>query len=279
MPGVSISNPITTEFSIRRDTLSSANTATFRIYNLAEKTRNQLYKDKNTDWKYMPITFQAGYGTPLPIIFKGNVMEARSYRAEGSVDFITEITAYDMGFAMSKAFTSKSFPGGTKQSQVIYHLIGDLEKYFVEMGSVSDYSAASYDRTRVLMGSTWDILQEEKGERGLCFIDNGKVNILKDGEVLDGDIQVISSDTGLLGTPSKYDSWVVADILFEPKIIVGQLVDLESDFQPRFNGKRQVVAVQHTGIISDAVNGKCKTKITMYYNVAGYKTLQEAMNA
>ena len=274
--GITIAPPITVDFSIRRDTLASSNVGTFRIYNLAEETRNQLYKDKNTDWIYMPITFQAGYGVPLPFIFKGNIMEAKSYRTEGSVDFITEITAYDMGIAMSQAMTSKSFPGGTKQSTVIEYLIGDLKKYYVERGVVSDYSAASYDRQRILFGPTWDLLQTEKG-KGMAFIDNGKVHVLKDGDAIDGPIPTISSDTGLLGSPAKADNYMVADILFEPSIICGQLVDLESRVNTRFNGKRQVIGVQHTGTISEAVGGKCRTHVTMYYNVMGFKTLSEAM--
>lgn len=271
LPGVEIKFPLTCEFSIQRNTLGSSNQATFRIYNLAEETRNQLYKDKIVN-SFIPITLQAGYSNPLPIVFKGNILEAKSYRAEGSVDFITEINAYDMGFAMQSAWTSQSFPSGTKQSSVIDYLINDLKKYFIERGVVSDYSGSSYDRQRSLFGRSWEILQTEKG-KGSCFIDNGKVHILKDGDAFEGSVTVISAETGMLGVPTKADSYVVADILFEPQLVCGQLVDLDSKTNARFNARRQVIGIQHSGIISGSVNGKCRTRVTMYYNIAGFTAL------
>lgn len=273
LPGIEIKFPLTCEFSIQRNTFASSNQATFRIYNLAEETRNQLYKDKISG-TFQPIIFQAGYSSPLPIIFKGNIMEAKSYRAEGSVDFITEITAYDMGFAMQSAWTSQSFPSGTNQASVIDYLINDLKKYFVDRGVVSDFSGSTYDRQRSLFGRTWEVLQTEKG-KGSCFIDNGKVNILKDGDAFEGPISIISAETGMLGVPTKADDYVVVDVLFEPQLVCGQLVDLDSKSNPRFNARRQVLGIQHTGIISGAVNGKCRTKVTLYYNAAGFTTLTE----
>jgi len=275
LPGVEVKFPLTCEFSIQRNTLASSNQATFRIFNLAEETRNQLYKDKISG-TFQPMIFQAGYISPLPIVFKGNIMEAKSYRAEGSVDFITEITAYDMGFAMQNAWTSQSFPSGTKQSSVIDHLVNDLKKYFVERGVVSDFSGSTYDRQRSVFGRTWDVLQTEKG-KGSCFIDNGKVNILKDGDAFEGPISIISAETGMLGVPTKADYYVVTDVLFEPQLVCGQLADLQSVSSPRFNARRQVIGIQHNGIISGAVNGKCRTKVTMYYNAAGFTTLTDAM--
>src|ERR1019366_6298330 len=66
---VVIKNPFTLTFNIKREALAVANTGTFQIYNLAETTRNQLFKDQTNMFNMRRMTLRAGYSNPLPIVF------------------------------------------------------------------------------------------------------------------------------------------------------------------------------------------------------------------
>lgn len=256
-----ISNPLTVEFEVRRDTLASANCSTFRIYNLSENIRNRLYKDPFSVWHYRPIMFQAGYNDPLPAIFIGNIKQAVSYRDEGSVNVVTEIQCYDYAFAMSNAHSSWTVDSPIGKRDVIARLIGDLKDYEVTEGSIGDFTG-SYARGYAVSGMTWKELQKETGSN--VFIDNGKIHCLKDNDCFEGDITVISSETGLLGSPKRADTVITADIIFEPRLQVGQVVELQSDFNSKMNGQYKVIGISHSGTISDSIAGKCKTTVQLF---------------
>lgn len=134
----------------------------------------------------------------------------------------------------------------------------------VVAGAVGDFSADSA-RGIALMGNSWDIINRMVSKDGDAFIDGEKVNILKHDEYLrdQGDITLITSETGLLSTPKLYNNILEVPILFEPRIVVGQRVQLES-IETIYNGIRKVIGVAHNAIISGAVGGEAKTFLTMF---------------
>jgi hypothetical protein len=256
-----LGNPLTIDFDIRRDTLAEANTSTFRLYNLSENTRNQVYKDPYSVWVYRRVMLQAGYTEPLPAIFIGNMKQCISYKNEGSVNVITEIQGFDFAFAMANAHSSWTVNNPTTKKDVIARLIGDLKGYQVAQGYIGDFEG-EYVRGYSVCGPTWEELQKETGRN--VFIDNGKVHCLKDEDCFEGDVTVISSETGLLGSPKRTDKTITADMIFEPRLQIGQVVELNSNFNRKLNGQYKVIGIRHSGTISDAVAGKCKTTVQLF---------------
>ncbi len=263
-------NPLTLEFRIIRHILSSSNTGTFRIYNLNQTTRGNIYRDKFNFTDIRTLSVQAGYSTttPLPTIFNGNVKQAYSCREKGAVNFITEIQGYDIGFAMTKSFSNftiapPTLPVVTKQA-VIDGLVSDMIKNtpgaVLKRGVIGTYTG-TYPRGRTVFGPTWDILQTET-DKG-CYIDNGRIYCLQNQEAFEGDIQVINSSTGLLSTPKRAETYMTIEILFEPRVVIGQRILLDSMSSPQFNGYYKVIGIEHAGIISDAVGGQCSTVLTL----------------
>jgi len=94
---VSIASPITLQLNVIRNTLASANTGTFRIYNLKPETRNRIFHDRNSTTVLRKIKVQAGYEdeSPLPTIFLGDIQTA--YSSRQGADWVTEIQAFDSG--------------------------------------------------------------------------------------------------------------------------------------------------------------------------------------
>jgi len=267
-----ITNPFTLNFVIVRHQLSSAANATLKIYNLGLETRMKLLKnawEKNSDY-YFPIRLYAGYEGMMPLVLRGAIYpEARSYRAEGSPDFMTEVEVYDGGFDMAHGDSNFSVSAGTLRVEAIKRLCKDFPN--LKIGAIGNFPGA-YARQRVFAGKTKQLIMEETG--GNFFIDNEHVYCLKDNEAIEGEVLVISSETGLLGSPSRTKGLVIAEMLFEPRLKVGQVVELVSKDYPSLNQLYKVIGVQHTGTISDAVGGKCKTRVTMKFGLQSFKIVR-----
>ena len=54
-------------------------------------------------------------------------------------------------------------------------------------------------------------------------------------------------------------------MIFEPRLQIGQFVEIESKTETIYNGTYKVVGIEHTGMISDAQSGQCKTKVRLNY--------------
>src|SRR5580698_8904583 len=223
---ISIVPPISIEFECVRKTYSHVNDLTIRIYNLAQNTRNQIRYDFYNSGEIRPLILYAGYSTMpvLPLVFNGNITEAYSVR-EGNT-FITTITALDGGATIANAVTNKSFPKGTSQKAVIQGVLQDIAPYFVSIGAIGNSYSGILARGNTYSGPTADILRDLTG--GGFFIDNRQAFVLANDEARQGGIAKIDASTGLLGTPMLRQTTLTFDMLFEPGVQSGQLLELQS---------------------------------------------------
>jgi hypothetical protein len=120
----------------------------------------------------------------------------------------------------------------------------------------------------------WEHLREETNHS--CYVENGVINIMGDNDVFvpQGNVYLIESDTGLLSTPKKRNMYLEVEIMFEPTIRLCQLVALKSLFPiyntpqnisttPANGDNYKVIGYTHSGTISGAVGGECKTVLTL----------------
>ena len=253
---IEISRPFTIEFDIQRDTLSSVNIASFRIFNLSEKNRNLIRKDAWNFQDIRKVSFDAGYGDNLPTLAVGNISQAWSVR-EGN-NFITTIETFDGGWAFSEAQTNLQFPAGTPNQAVVQSLAQNMNSFGVTTGAIGIVPGV-LARGNSYSGNTANLLSEVSG--GSFFVDNGKVNVLSDTEAIAALPLLISSDSGLIGTPVRENTYLKFDVLFEPQVQVGYLVILASLTGANFNGIHKVYSLAHKGIVSEVVSGNATTTV------------------
>lgn len=284
-----IKYPMTLTFSIERNTLASANSGRFRVYNLAPDTRQRIFHDRNETFNYKQIILQAGYDgdTKLPIVFQGNIMAAYSWR-EG-VNWITEIEAFDGGFGTINGQSNLTVPSGYSVPALLRSLIQSIPN--VAVGAIGTFQPEDNPRGITLSGNTWDIVNNLKGNAD-AFIDQEKAFVLGQNDYLkssanaflgaqptgqtleDGTVVttpadnafLISAASGLLGTPRRYNVRLDVDILFEPQIGVGNLAKLVS-LEPVFNGLYKVSGIAHRGTISGAL-GSVTTTVNLWKGTA-----------
>ena len=269
---VEIDYPSTLEFNVVRNTFASANTGSFTIYNLGIDRRRQIYHDRYDTLNYRQIILQAGYesqqNTPLSTIFQGNVQSAYSFKRKQ--DWTTKLECFDGGYGILNGQASVSLGAGWSANEAIKQLAGSMPNVTVGTLSLPDVQSS---RGLSLFGNAWDIIRRLTGNN-TTFIDNEKVNAVAQGTYItppDG-IPLISSDTGLLGTPRKLGALLEVDMIFEPRIVINQLVALESE-ETYYNGQYAVMGFTHRGTISGAVCGDAITTLSLW---AGVQALEPA---
>ena len=283
---VVISYPLTLDFAITRADLSFSGMASLRVLNVSPETRGLIYKNQTDISTFVKVRLDAGYGDQLATIFDGNASWIRSLRPERSVDYVTEINAYDYGFVISNSRSSFTVQGkAASQDAVIRRLCNDL-RYPVDgvqtvmpVGAIGNFDKTSRTKYSV-NGPTWDALKTESGQK--CFIDNGTVYVLGVNEVVGSEVFVVNSDTGLLGTPKVDGVHITVEMIFEPGLKIGQMVYLDSSSLPDFNGTYKVIGLSHSGSISGAVSGSCKTVVTLMVGSANsedpFTIVEEGVN-
>jgi hypothetical protein len=259
---VVITYPLTIEFNVSRHNLSSPNTATFTIYNLAEKTRKLIYKDPfNQDLEdRRAIQFIAGYndGTKpiLAMLFNGEVKSAYSERQGPNMK--TEIECYCGVSAMRDGFVNNTLIAGLSYSSIMETLCNSLPT--IQGSKISETSKQSKRKT-VLYGNPAEITKEYTNNK--FYIDEQKAYVLSQGDSVSPIIKEINSDSIIINTPRRSEYFVNLTILFEPRLVVGQYIKLNSSTEQNFNGDYQITGLSHTGTISGSVGGDCTTSISM----------------
>ncbi len=271
---VTIDLPFTVEFTIKRENLATAQTANFKIYNLAEKTRDIIYKEWFNGADYAAIQFRAGYKDQfVPLIFNGTVRQAYSSRV-GRNNIVTEIEAYDGGFAQSNSFSNFTLSPGALLSDTIIRLNSDLIKTFPTpiLGTLPKFVN---QRASVFCGPTYSLIQNLLPVGVNATIDNNQLKVLGNNDCfkLNNQIFVISSATGLLDIPMRQGNFIQVKMLFEPRLTIGQQVQLISEDIPIYNNIYPIQGITHEGIISPSVNGPLTTTVNLYLGPNGATTL------
>lgn len=248
---VVIEPPLTLQFNVQRNSMASINSATFQIFNLSEDVRNEIFQDRFSFLKYKKVILEAGYDD-LSVVFVGSIFEANS--ASVGTEIVTTIYARDGGFDTVTAKTFRTVQKGVTIKDLVKGLIADFPN--VTEGAVGDVEG-TLTRPAALDGNTFYLLRTYTGEQ--VFIDLEKVNVLKNSEVLTGQVPLLSPQTGLLETPKREDAYLTITTLFEPRVIMSQFVELKSEVLPQYNGQYKVIGVNHQGVISGAIGGQCQS--------------------
>lgn len=254
-----IAPPFTLEMNITRTNLGKANSGYFRLYNLSERSRNEIRFNLSDRAKIRRMSLFAGYGDQIAAIFVGDIQMARSYR-EGT-EYITEIEAYDSGFALRTATTNRTFSAGTQLGAIVKSIISDMPG--VQTGKVGNFPGVA-TRAASYSGNSAQILSDITG--GAFFIDKGVGSALRSNEFIEDGSRVfeISPDTGLLSTPVREVDIIHFEMLFEPQLNVGYPINLVSTSDKSYNGKYVVIGVSHSGVISPTMGASLITRASFY---------------
>lgn len=260
---VIVEYPITCKFTVHRGVLSNATTATIQLYNLALSTRNKIFQDAYTNflgWEsFKYVHLEAGYGdkSNMSMIFKGRILNAYSSKAGGQVDIVTTIQAQALDIFDCQ--TSHQFAAGTSFLDAHNTIASDMPN--VTIGNVGGLEG-TFQTPTTFDGNAFEQLNKLTG--GHSFVDNGVLNTVMDNEVIDVPVPVITDSSGLLETPARHDANLDIKMLFEPSLIIGQLLEIKSTISPNFNGQFKVIGFTHDCLISPTQAGNRITTVNLW---------------
>lgn len=260
-----IEMPLTIQFNIHRSVSASLNGMTLQIYNLSEHHRNLIYQDR-FDTRRFKIIVEMGYDT-LSTVFIGDIFQAGSSR-EG-VNIITTIDARDGNFDTNQSVVNVTLAKGTTLRQALEYLAKQFPN--LTIGTITNNTPGMQDvfeRPIVLEGNVYQLIKLYANMKlTQPHVDLGVINILGQNEVLvNNNLSLIDASTGLLNTPVRDQAFLTVTTLLEPRVIMGQVVQVESKIMPQYNGIYKVLGVTHKGVISGAINGSCTSAFQMNGN-------------
>lgn len=245
--------PFTLEFSVKRNLFADVNTLDASIYNLAPDTYNALFFDY-FNMKGRTVILEAGYETTgLSTIFIGDMWSCYTHRE--SANTITQMHCI-VGLRTMQLHTDVTL-AGTSRDRVLAKVASDMNL------GLNIYSGKDqkFNRPVSLSDNPMKIAQQYSGES--AYIDNGKLIILDDIDAIKGEVPLINDESGLLGVPKHEDAILSVDIIFEPRMVIGQIIEINSRIHPMFNGQYKVFGIKHEGVISGAEAGRATTTLEM----------------
>lgn len=217
------SNQLRVEFDIIKNSFSTSNKSTIKIYNLSSDSRSKYTKGSL-------LILKAGYATTIDTIFRG-VCTGRVMNERKGADIITSFEFGDSEKEIFYTYFSQSYPALTPVIRVVNDLVQAMG---VTLGSVSGIpETAIYSKGFTACGNVKKYLDNIAKTYNLQWsIQNGALQILPKGAALLQSAVVISKGTGLIGIPSQGnggDNITTFTSLLNPKLVPNSLVSLVSD--------------------------------------------------
>jgi hypothetical protein len=236
---VKVRPPLHIEFQGQKSIRGQLNNMTINIFNLKKEHYLGLVKDAE-DQKKISVTLSIGYNKKADTIFKGNVQKGTN--SKSGAEIVTSLECLDGGFDAIGSFTSKTVSGSENSVNAIIDDMPNTEK-----GKITTQKEVV--RPIILLGNSYNLLQEIIDKDQTFWIDNEEVYIMKKNDVTSSFIPTVRAGTGLLGTPERENKIVTFSTTLNPQIRLGRRVNLDSVTAPHLNGIYKVETIGYKGAL------------------------------
>lgn len=236
------------DFKVTKSLKYEPNTCEILVYNLGEKSREQLATVKK-----LQVRLEAGYKDELSQLYLGEVRSAFSYYS--GADVITKVSSGDSEKEISASHLS--VPIGAK-TPIDVALQAIAKKLGVNLGNLQEASQAlvgkgyksPYPKGGVLEGNVARELTDICRAANLEWsVQDGKLFFLDKDATMRGLALKMSSDTGLVGSPTIDNKGEVdATCLLIPDMRPGVAVEFDTF---SLKGRYKVTHCEYTGSTFD----------------------------
>lgn len=209
-------------FEITKTIYRTPNQALIKIYGLSQE------HEKTIGREYNDVILQGGYQGQVRVFFRGNIRFTHFY-GEAGVDRIAEINAGDGDKDFRNALVNFTLEAGHTDGDVIHRL-------FTSMRATTEGRIAGKNlKTRFARGRTYsglvrDVMdQAARNSDAHWSIQNGAMIMVPVDSVLPGEAIVVSSETGLLGTPEVNNKGIKIRTLLDPRIVPARKLWLQNN--------------------------------------------------
>lgn len=224
-------------FQIEKSILPTANHIEVSIYNLSSQTEASMIKEGYR------VIVEAGYdgvssnsGKQYGKIFDGEIVQVLWDR-ENNIDTKLTLIAMDGDELLNRGFINKTVEAGLTQKQLLEFIISQRRlpsdatttKKTTELARVSpSLSEQRLPRGKVFFGRPKDYINDIAiGNSANFYVDDGQVSVVKMTDKIEGEVLVLTPQTGLVGTPQQVQDGVSFRCLLNPAIKLDSLVKLD----------------------------------------------------
>lgn len=216
------------KFAVKRSDTMTPNIADIYIYNLEEKTALQIKKEFTT------VVLQGGYEGNYGVIFKGNIKQVILGR-ESATDTFVNIIAGDGDRAYNFAVVNATLAKGSKAIDQVNLAVGAMSEKGTTAGYINDFPSNQLPRGKVVYGGARDILRNiAQSTENAWSIQDEQVVFVPVRSYLPGERVVLTSKTGMIGTPNQTNEGVNVKCLMNPLIRIGTRVQIDNASIARF---------------------------------------------
>nr|DAN05330.1 MAG TPA: tail protein [Caudoviricetes sp.] len=232
-------------FNCTKSMAMEPNLSVIKIYNLNVPTENKIMNDM------VRVTIEAGYeGNIFGQIFDGDIIQTISYK-EDSTTFVLEILAVDCDRAINFNFVNFTLTKGLTQRKQLEE-ISNRAGNPVSLGSISSkLNTKALTRGKTFFGKQSDYVRQLARSNELQgYYENGEINIIDVGELPEGEILEIGTQSGLVGFPEQTDFGIEIKCLINPLLKINSLFHIDNTL---IKAKR--VQVSSSNTVPAASNG------------------------
>jgi len=228
---------LSVNFVVTKSLKREPNSIELDITNLSPSHREEI--EGMSD---VAIELSAGYVDAEDVIFSGDLRVAKNKKkpklkigsSREQIEVITEIDGEDGGRYYRSSRVNKSYAPGTGVITVLQDAVSAMG---IGVGNLSEYAGeqieglgATFAEGAVLYGRAHEELNRIVRSMGLTWsIQGGNLQLLKNSVPVQDAAVKLSSDTGLLGSPTKESNGKIkANALLIPELYPGRKVVLES---------------------------------------------------
>jgi hypothetical protein len=207
------------KFSIKKTDAETPNVAEIQVFNLEGDTSQRIQKE------FTDIILQAGYEDNFGVIFRGNAKQVLRGREPNGVDSYLNIAASDGDAAYNFAVVNATLAAGARQSDQVNAALGPMGKMGVKAGYAPDLGRQALPRGKVMYGNSREYLRQTATNSDTAWsIQDGKVQFVPRTGLLPGQAVVLTSASGLIGTPEQTNDGIKIKCLINPQIKPGGVV-------------------------------------------------------
>lgn len=249
LPGGVALDGLRCAFKVTKSLEQTPNQCVLTVYNLSKDRRAQLQK------KGTKVFLQAGYTGTVRQIFSGDARLVQS-KQQGP-DWMTEFQCGDGERAYRFARFSETYRPGTSVEQVVRALAAalNIDASNAVQQVTNARGPAGLDQFvygYAYHGKASDALGEILRSVGLSWsIQDGKLQVLSSTDVAQGQVVVISKESGMVdspvfNTPKDEEGAPTLSVktLLQPAILCGGSVEIRSE---SVNGQFKVLSLTHEG--------------------------------
>jgi hypothetical protein len=244
------------QFKVKRTLKKEPNTAEISISNLNENNR-ALFQQQ-----HQKVILEAGYQNSIARIFSGNSRYIDQVR--DGADWITKIQCGDGEINYQYRRASQSFAPGTRVADVVQNIVTALGLTATGMDKVQEISE-QFLQGYSAFGLASRELDKLLKNRGFEWsIQDGQLQILPVGAVTPDSIVVISSSSGMIGSPEHGNPERDIPISPDQFVVEGQkkrgppILKIRCLLQPGLNPGRRVQ------VIAQGINGIFRIQQVVY---------------